>query len=76
MGKVSPLAPGSFPGLLPIDGVRMATAAAGIRYKNRQDVLVMLFDKGTTAAVAEARRAVPGSVKRKVDRTRPSSWVT
>lgn len=28
----------------------MATAAAGIRYQGREDVLVMLFDKGTTVA--------------------------
>ncbi|MGV8839861.1 MAG: bifunctional glutamate N-acetyltransferase/amino-acid acetyltransferase ArgJ [Bauldia sp.] len=61
MGKVSPLAPGSFPGLLPIDGVRMATAAAGIRYKNRQDVLVMLFDKGTTAAGVFTRSKCPSA---------------
>jgi glutamate N-acetyltransferase/amino-acid N-acetyltransferase len=61
MGKVSPLAPGSFPGLSPIDGVRMATAAAGIRYKNRQDVLVMLFDKGTTAAGVFTRSKCPSA---------------
>jgi glutamate N-acetyltransferase/amino-acid N-acetyltransferase len=61
MGKVSPLAPGSFPGLLPIDGVRIATAAAGIRYKNRQDVLVMLFDKGTTAAGVFTRSKCPSA---------------
>jgi len=61
MGKVSPLAPGSFPGLLTIDGVRMATAAAGIRYRNRQDVLVMLFDKGTTAAGVFTRSKCPSA---------------
>ncbi|MGD9739127.1 MAG: bifunctional glutamate N-acetyltransferase/amino-acid acetyltransferase ArgJ [Bauldia sp.] len=50
MGKISPLAPASFPAMPAIPGVRMATAAAGIRYKGREDVLVMLFDKGTTVA--------------------------
>ncbi|MCW5718954.1 MAG: bifunctional glutamate N-acetyltransferase/amino-acid acetyltransferase ArgJ [Bauldia sp.] len=61
MVKVSPLAPGSFPGLPPVDGVRIATAAAGIRYKNRQDVLVMLFDKGTTAAGVFTRSKCPSA---------------
>ncbi len=33
-----------------IEGVRLATAEAGIRYKNRTDVLLALFDEGTTVA--------------------------
>ncbi|KQN76465.1 bifunctional glutamate N-acetyltransferase/amino-acid acetyltransferase ArgJ [Devosia sp. Leaf64] len=47
---VSPLAPKSYPDLPAIDGVRFATAEAGIKYKNRTDVLLMTFDEGTTAA--------------------------
>jgi glutamate N-acetyltransferase/amino-acid N-acetyltransferase len=47
---VSPLAPTTVPDMPPIAGVRLATAAAGIRYKNRTDVLLALFDKGTTVA--------------------------
>jgi glutamate N-acetyltransferase/amino-acid N-acetyltransferase len=47
---VSPLAPKSYPDLPPIAGVRFATAEAGIKYKNRTDVLLMAFDEGTTAA--------------------------
>ncbi|KFL29271.1 N-acetylglutamate synthase [Devosia riboflavina] len=47
---VSPLAPKSYPDLPAIDGVRYATAEAGIKYKNRTDVLLMAFDEGTTAA--------------------------
>jgi len=47
---VSPLAPKSYPDLPAIDGVRFATAEAGIKYKNRTDVLLMAFDEGTTAA--------------------------
>jgi len=47
---VSPLAPKTFPDLPPIAGVRFATAEAGIKYKNRTDVLLMAFDEGTTAA--------------------------
>ncbi len=33
-----------------VAGVRIATAAAGIKYKNRTDVLLMAFDEGTTVA--------------------------
>ena len=33
-----------------IPGVRLATGAAGIKYKGRTDVLLALFDKGTTVA--------------------------
>ncbi|MET3928059.1 bifunctional glutamate N-acetyltransferase/amino-acid acetyltransferase ArgJ [Devosia sp. 2618] len=47
---VSPLAPKSYPELPAIAGVRFATAEAGIKYKNRTDVLLMAFDEGTTAA--------------------------
>jgi glutamate N-acetyltransferase / amino-acid N-acetyltransferase len=47
---VSPLAPKAFPEMPPIEGVRFATAEAGIRYKNRRDVFLALMDKGTTVA--------------------------
>ncbi len=50
MAKLSPLAPASFPLLPPIAGVRLMTAAAGIRYQGRDDVLVMVVDEGTTVA--------------------------
>ena len=33
-----------------LGGVRFATAEAGIKYRNRRDVLFMLFDKGTEVA--------------------------
>jgi glutamate N-acetyltransferase/amino-acid N-acetyltransferase len=38
--SISPLAPASFPEMPPVDGVRFATAAAGIRYPGRTDVLL------------------------------------
>ena len=47
---VSPLAPRSYPDLPPVEGVRFATAEAGIKYRNRTDVLLMAFDEGTAAA--------------------------
>jgi glutamate N-acetyltransferase/amino-acid N-acetyltransferase len=47
---VSPLAPKSFAELPGIDGVRLATGAAGIRYQGRTDVLLALFDKPASVA--------------------------
>ena len=47
---VSPLAPKTFAELPVIEGVRLATGAAGVRYKGRTDVLLALFDKGTSVA--------------------------
>ena len=53
MGKIStisPFAPANLPKLPPIAGVRFATAEAGIRYKNRTDLMVAVMDEGTAAA--------------------------
>jgi glutamate N-acetyltransferase/amino-acid N-acetyltransferase len=50
MAKVSPFAPKEPPRLPAIEGVRFATCAAGIRYPGRTDLLVALFEPGTTAA--------------------------
>jgi glutamate N-acetyltransferase / amino-acid N-acetyltransferase len=48
--SISPLAPTSVPDMPAISGIRLATAAAGIRYKGRTDVLLAIMDKGTTVA--------------------------
>jgi glutamate N-acetyltransferase/amino-acid N-acetyltransferase len=50
LGKISPFAPKHAPHIPAIDGVRLATAAAGIRYPGRSDLLLVLFDPGTTVA--------------------------
>ncbi len=50
MTAVSPLAPANPPDMPEVAGVRFATGAAAIRYKNRTDVLLALFDKGTQVA--------------------------
>ena len=53
MGKpapASPFAPATLARLPPIEGVRFATAEAGIRYKGRTDLLVAVMDEGTSAA--------------------------
>ncbi len=47
---VSPLAPTHVPDMPVIAGVKLATAAAGIRYKGRTDVLLAVMDKGTAVA--------------------------
>jgi glutamate N-acetyltransferase/amino-acid N-acetyltransferase len=47
---LSPLAPKIFAELPPIEGVRLAAGAAGIRYRDRTDVVLAVFDK--PAAVA------------------------
>ena len=48
--KISPLAPLSVPDMPEIPGVRLATAAAGIRYAHRTDVMLAVLDEGTTVA--------------------------
>ena len=47
---ISPLAPKSFAKLPPLAGVRLATAAAGIRYKQRTDVMLAVLAPGTQVA--------------------------
>jgi glutamate N-acetyltransferase/amino-acid N-acetyltransferase len=58
---VSPLAPKHVPDMPPIEGVRIATAQAGIRYKNRTDVLFASFDQGTTVAGVFTRSKCPSA---------------
>src|SRR6267154_5237414 len=61
MTAVSPLAPEHFPDMPPIAGVRLATAAAGIRYAGRTDVLLTLLDPGTTVAGVFTRSKCPSA---------------
>ncbi|MBS7545390.1 bifunctional glutamate N-acetyltransferase/amino-acid acetyltransferase ArgJ [Ancylobacter oerskovii] len=58
---VSPLAPKTTPDVAPVEGVRFATAAAGIRYKGRTDVLLLALDEGTTAAGVFTRSKCPSA---------------
>jgi glutamate N-acetyltransferase/amino-acid N-acetyltransferase len=44
-----------------IAGVRLATAEAGIRYANRTDVLLALFDEGTSVAGVFTRSKCPSA---------------
>jgi glutamate N-acetyltransferase / amino-acid N-acetyltransferase len=48
--KISPFAPASLPTMPVVEGVRFATAEAGIRYKGRTDLMLAVLDPGTAAA--------------------------
>src|SRR3954468_3970543 len=58
---ISPLAPKSVPVLPPIAGVKLATAAAGIKYANRTDVLLALLAPGTTVAGVFTKSKCPSA---------------
>jgi glutamate N-acetyltransferase/amino-acid N-acetyltransferase len=47
---VSPFAPKALPEVPVIDGVRFAACEAGIKYKNRKDLMIAVMDEGTVAA--------------------------
>ena len=56
-GTVSPLAPAAFPKLPEIDGVRFSAAEAGIKYRNRLDVMLAELAPGSTVAGVFTRSA-------------------
>ncbi len=53
----SPLAPAQFPIMPPVKGVRFATAAAGVKYQDRADVMLAQLDPGTAIAGVFTRSA-------------------
>ncbi len=50
MTGISPLAPDAFPELPSIDGLKIATFKAGVKYKDRTDLMIAIMDPGTTIA--------------------------
>jgi glutamate N-acetyltransferase/amino-acid N-acetyltransferase len=50
IAKVSPFAPQQLADMPAIEGVRFAACEAGIRYKNRDDLMVAVLEPGTVAA--------------------------
>src|ERR1043165_4115170 len=58
---ISPLAPKDVPDMPAIAGVRLATAAAGIRYKGRTDVLLAVLDEGTSVAGVFTKSKCPSA---------------
>jgi glutamate N-acetyltransferase/amino-acid N-acetyltransferase len=63
--KVSPLAPAQFPELPNIEGVKLAAAEVGIRYRGRPDVMLALLDPNTRIA---------GVFTRSLTRSAPVDW--
>ena len=67
--KISPLAPDTFPKIPNIAGVCMATSATGIKYKDRDDLLLMVFSPDTDFAglfTKSATAAVSVHITKKV----------
>ncbi len=58
---VSPLGPDSFPELPAVSGVRISTRAAGLRYKGRDDLLLIDLPVGTVVAGAFTRSLCPSA---------------
>lgn len=57
MPPKSPLAPETFPDLPVIAGVRLSAVAAGVKYKNRTDVMLAVLDPGSVVAGVFTRSA-------------------
>ena len=62
-GKDHPVSPLALPmpDLSPVAGVRVGTAAVGIRYRAREDVTMMAFPAGTTVAGVFTKNRCPGA---------------
>ena len=59
--SISPLAPKTTPPLPAISGVRLATAQAGIRYRDRTDVMLAVFEPQTSVAGVFTRSKCPSA---------------
>jgi glutamate N-acetyltransferase / amino-acid N-acetyltransferase len=60
-GKISPFAPKTYATLPAIAGCRLSTGMAGVKYKNRTDVMVMVFDDAVTVAGALTTSKCPSA---------------
>jgi glutamate N-acetyltransferase/amino-acid N-acetyltransferase len=58
---VSPLAPTTYPELPEVAGVRFATAEAGIKYRDRTDVLLVAMEPSTVVAGVLTRSKCPSA---------------
>ena len=59
--SISPLAPEHYAALPPLAGVGIATAAAGIKYADRTDLLLMTFDTPVATAGVFTRSLCPSA---------------
>ncbi len=62
---VSPFAPARFPALRPVEGVRLSSGEAGVRYKKRADVMLAELAAGSVIA---------GTFTRSETRSAPVLW--
>ncbi|MFL2831466.1 MAG: bifunctional glutamate N-acetyltransferase/amino-acid acetyltransferase ArgJ [Candidatus Puniceispirillaceae bacterium] len=65
----SPLAPAQFPDLPPLAGIKLATAATGLKYESRDDLFLIMADEGSSFAgvfTKSATAAAPVHVSRAV----------
>jgi glutamate N-acetyltransferase / amino-acid N-acetyltransferase len=58
LSRFAPVHPQALPA---IDGVRIGTCEAGIKYKNRRDLMLMAFDAGTSVAGVFTRSKTAGA---------------
>jgi glutamate N-acetyltransferase / amino-acid N-acetyltransferase len=58
---ISPLAPKTTPQLPAVAGIRLATAQAGIRYRDRTDVMLAVFEPQTRVAGVFTRSKCPSA---------------
>ncbi len=59
--KVSPLAPTFYPEIPEIEGVRLASVEAGIKYKDRKDLCLIAFDKPAEIAGVFTKSKCPSA---------------
>ncbi|WP_455478634.1 bifunctional glutamate N-acetyltransferase/amino-acid acetyltransferase ArgJ [Bartonella sp. B10] len=59
--KIFPLFPSTIQELPPLSGVRLATAEAGIKYKDRTDLLLIVFDELVSVAGVFTRSKCPSA---------------
>ena len=59
--KPSPFAPEDFPEMTALDGFRVGVAATGVKYRGRNDVLVVTMDEGTTVAGVFTKSKCPSA---------------
>jgi len=57
----SPLAPDRFPDLAPVPGVELGAVAAGLRYTDRPDLMLVEFSRGACAAGVFTRSKMPAA---------------
>jgi glutamate N-acetyltransferase/amino-acid N-acetyltransferase len=58
---LSPLAPATTPDIPPLDGVRFAAGAAGVRYAGRTDVMLAVLDEGAAVAGVFTKSKCPSA---------------